>query len=285
MRYRFIQDNARHFAVRTMCRVLQVRPAGYYAWLGRKPTQRQVRRLTLIERIRTVHEQSRGTYGSPRVHRELAAIGVSVCENTVAKVMKQQQIRSKIKRRFVLTTDSNHTQAPAANLLDRQFDVPLPDRVWCSDITFVPTRKGWLFLALVMDLCSRKIVGWAMADHMRSELVCDALLMALRRRRPGPGLLHHSDRGVQYASGVYQDLLAKHGMICSMSRRGDCYDNAPTESVISTLKRELVHHEDYATHEQAKASIFEYIEVFYNRRRRHSAIGYLSPESFEASLN
>jgi len=268
-----------------MCRVLQVKPSGYYAWLGRKPTRRQVSRLALIERIRTVHQQSRGTYGSPRVHRELAARGVSVCENTVAKVMKQQQIRSKIKRRFVLTTDSNHTQPPAANLLDRQFDVPLPDRVWCSDITFIPTRQGWLFLALVMDLCSRRIVGWAMADHMRSELVCDALQMALRRRRPGPGLLHHSDRGIQYASGVYQDLLAEHGMICSMSRRGDCYDNAPMESVISTIKRELVHHEDYATHEQAKASIFEYIEVFYNRRRRHSAIGYQSPESFEASLN
>ena len=285
MRYRFIQDNAKRFAVRTMCRVLAVRAAGYYAWLQRKPTLRQHRRLELIERIRVVHEQSRGTYGSPRVHRELVATGVAVCENTVAKVMKQQQIRSKTGRRFVITTDSDHAHAPARNLLDRQFDVPLPNQVWCADITFVPTRQGWLFLALVMDLCSRKIVGWSMADHLRSELTCDALQMALRRRRPGHGLLHHSDRGVQYACAAYQDLLAEHDITCSMSRRGDCYDNAPMESFISTLKRELVHHEDYATREQARQSIFQFIEMFYNRRRRHSAIGFISPESFEASLN
>jgi transposase InsO family protein len=268
-----------------MCRVLNLRPAGYYAWRGRKPTLRQVKRLELIEQIRDVHQQSRGTYGSPRVHRELAANGVSVCENTVAKVMKQQHIRSKTRRRYLVTTDSDHAQAPAANLLDRQFNVPLPDHVWCSDITFVPTDQGWLFLALVMDLCSRRIVGWAMADHLRSALTCDALRMALRRRQPGPGLLHHSDRGIQYACAEYQDLLSDHGMICSMSRRGDCYDNAAMESLIGTLKRELVHHEHYATHEQARQSIFNFIEVFYNRRRRHSAIGYQSPESFEASLN
>lgn len=285
MRYRFIEDNAGCFAVRTMCRVLKVKAAGYYAWLGRKPTLRALKRLELIEQIRGVHQESRGIYGSPRVHRELLDRGVKVCENTVAKVMKQQQIRSKIKRRFVVTTDSAHALAPAENLLDRQFDVALPDRVWCSDITFVPTDEGWLFVALVMDLCSRRIVGWAMADHLRSALTCDALRMALRRRRPGAGLLHHSDRGVQYACDAYQDLLKEHGMICSMSRRGDCYDNAPMESLMGTLKRELVHHERYATHEQARQSIFEFIEVFYNRRRRHSAIGYVSPESFEASLN
>lgn len=285
MRYRFIQDNAAGFAVRTMCGVLQVRPAGYYAWLERKPTLRELRRLELIERIRVVHEQSRGTYGSPRVHRELVAQGTAVCENTVAKVMKQQQIRSKTKRRFVVTTDSDHTHAPARNLLNRQFDVPLPDQVWCADITFVPTRQGWLFVARVMDLCSRKIIGWSMGDHLRSELTCDALRMALERRRPKPGLMHHSDRGVQYACMAYQDLLTQNDLTCSMSRRGDCYDNAAMESFISTLKRELVHDEDYATHGQARQSIFEYIEVFYNRRRRHSAIGYVSPESFEASLN
>ena len=285
MRYRFIQQNTPRFAVRTMCRVLHVQPAGYYAWQKRKPTLQQLKRLQLIEQIRSVHQDSRGIYGSPRVHRELIDRGVKVCENTVAKVMKQQQIRSKTKRRFVVTTDSNHLQPPAANLLERRFDVPLRNRVWCSDITFVPTEQGWLFVALVMDLCSRKIVGWAMADHLRSELTCAALRMALRRRRPAPGLLHHSDRGVQYACCAYQDLLQEQGMICSMSRRGNCYDNAAMESLIGTLKRELVHHEHYATHEQAKRSIFEFIEVFYNRRRRHSAIGYLSPESFEASLN
>jgi transposase InsO family protein len=285
VRYRFIQNNAERFAVRAMCRVLKVKPAGYYAWLKRKPTLRDLRRLELIERIRCVHQQSRGTYGSPRVHRELVAQGTAVCENTVAKVMKQQQIRSKTRRRFVVTTDSDHGEAAAANLLDRQFNVPLPNQVWCADITFVPTRQGWLFLALVMDLCSCRIVGWSMADHLRSDLTCDALQMALRRRRPGRGLLHHSDRGIQYACGAYQDLLADHCITCSMSRRGDCYDNAAMESFIGTLKRELVHHEDYATHEQARQSIFEFIEGFYNRRRRHSAIGYQSPESFEASLN
>ena len=285
MRYRFIQENTPCFAVRTMCRVLAVKAAGYYAWLGRKPTLRQMKHLQLIEQIRSVHKDSRGIYGSPRVHRELLDRGVKVCENTVAKVMKQQQIRSKVKRRFVVTTDSAHALEPAQNLLDRRFTVALPNRVWCSDITFVATDEGWLFVALVMDLCSRRIVGWAMADHLRSQLTQDALRMAVARRGPRPGLLHHSDRGVQYACCAYQDLLKEQGMTCSMSRRGDCYDNAPMESLMGTLKRELVHHERYATQQQARQSIFEFIEVFYNRRRRHSAIGYQSPESFEASLN
>lgn len=240
----------------------------------------------LIEKIVQVHEDSRGIYGSPRVHRELVARGISVCENTVAKVMKQQDIRSKITKRFtVRTTDSDHGHPVACNLLDRNFSQNQPNRVWCSDITYVPTGEGWMYLSIVMDLCSKKIVGWSMADHLRSELACDALEMAVARRRPEPGLIHHSDRGIQYACSQYRSLLESHHMTCSMSRRGDCYDNAPAESFFGTLKTELVHHQKYATRSQARAAIFEYVEVFYNRKRRHSSLGYVSPEQFEARLN
>jgi transposase InsO family protein len=195
-------------------------------------------------------------------------------------------IRSRIRRRFIpQTTDSHHGHPVAGNLLDRQFQQPAKDRAWCCDITAIATEEGWLYLAGVMDLCSRRIVGWAMADHLRAELCLDALTMALEQRRPGAGLLHHSDRGVQYACEDYQALLDREGIRCSMSRTGNCYDNAAMESFWGTLKRELVYHERYATREQAKRSIFEYIEVFYNRRRRHSSLGYKSPVEFEASLN
>lgn len=200
--------------------------------------------------------------------------------------MKRAGIRSKVTRRFVVrTTDSDHGHPVATNRLDRQFEQQLPDRAWAADITYVPTDQGWLYLAAVMDLCSRKIVGWAMADHLRADLCTEALRMALARRRPRPGLLHHSDRGVQYACDAYQALLSHHGLTCSMSRRGDCYDNAPMESFFGSFKTELVHHEHYATRQAARQSIFEYVEVFYNRKRRHSSLGYLSPEQFEASLN
>jgi transposase InsO family protein len=204
----------------------------------------------------------------------------------VADIMKGRQIRAKTKRRFVpRTTDSAHRQPVADNVLDRQFDAPLPNQKWAVDITYIPTDQGWLYLAGVIDLCSRRIVGWSMAEHMRVELVADALKMAVARRRPGDGLLHHSDRGVQYASDDYVHLLQSHGMQISMSGRGDCWDNAVMESFWATLKTELVNHEHYATQEQARASIFQYIEVFYNRKRLHSSIGYVSPETFEASLN
>jgi transposase InsO family protein len=216
----------------------------------------------------------------------LKAQGVSVCQNTVADIMQEREIRAKSRKRFVpRTTDSQHQQPTADNLLDRQFDAQLPNVKWVTDITYIPTGEGWLYLAGVMDLCSRKIVGWSMADHMRSDLVEDALEMAITRRRPGHGLLHHSDRGVQYACEAYQHLLQTHGMLCSMSGKGDCWDNAAMESFWATLKTELVQHQHYATREEARASIFEYIEVFYNRIRLHSSLNYVSPESFEASLN
>jgi putative transposase len=269
-----------------MCRSLEVSRCGYYAWTRRPTSIGERRRRVLIERIRLAHEKSRGIYGSPRVHAELIAQDVEVCVKTVAKLMKQAGIRSKIKRRFVVrTTDSNHHQPVMGNRLDRQFQAERPNQKWCCDITYIPTGEGYLYLAAVLDLCSRKIVGWSMAEHLRAELCTDALQMAIESRHPGVGLLHHSDRGVQYASENYMGMLQALGIEASMSRTGNCYDNAVMESFFSTLKTELVHHENYQSREQARQSIFEYIEVFYNRQRRHSAIGYKSPEAFETSLN
>jgi putative transposase len=262
---------------------------GYYAWSKRQespPGPRDVRRRELMAEIEKVYEQSRQTYGSPRVYQELKAQGQSVCENTVARLMKEHGIRSVVHRRFrVRTTDSAHAHPIAPNVLERGFDQDLPDRAWAADITYVPTQEGWLYLACVIDLCSRKVVGWSMADHLRAELCTGALEMAIARRKPGEGLLHHSDRGVQYACGEYRELLENHGIRCSMSNKGDCWDNAVMESFFKTLKAELVYQNDYPTREQARRSIFEYIEVFYNRERRHSSLGYKSPAEFEAALN
>ena len=282
MRYAFIRDHERQFPVELTCEVLRVARSGYYAWKRRSPGAKAVRRGELVEQVRQVHQESRATYGSPRVHRELQARGVECCENTVAKLMRREGIRSKAMRRFrVRTTDSRHDQPVAENVLDREFYPDHPNQVWTSDITSIPTAKGWLSLAVVLDLFSRKVVGWAAADHMRAELTCDALEMALMHRRPEGELLHHSDRGVQDASQAYQGLLREHGIEPSMSRKGNCYDNAVTESFFSTLKRELVFHVEYADHEEARGSLFEYIEVFYNRRRLHSTLGYRSPAQYE----
>ena len=286
MKFAFIQKHLCSYPLGLVCRVLEVSRAGYYAWRRRPESARAKRGRELAAKIKAVHEDNRGVYGSPRVCRALAAQGEGVCENTVARVMRQYEIRAKTKRRFVpRTTDGNHGCPVADNLLGRQFHAESPNRKWAVDITYIPTDEGWLYLAGVIDLCSRKIVGWSMADHMKTELVSDALSMAIIHRQPGNGLLHHSDRGVQYASEDYQYLLQSHRIESSMSNKGDCWDNACAESFWATLKSELVNHEHYATHEQARASIFEYIEVFYNRKRLHSSLGYQSPEAFEASLN
>jgi len=289
VRFGWIEGRRSHYPLSVLCEMLGVTRAGYYAWARRRekpPGSRASRRAELAEQIRSAHEESGRTYGSPRVYHELRARGVEACENTVAKVMKQEGIRSIVRRRFrVRTTDSAHGHAVAPNVLERDFAAEAPDRKWAADITYVATSEGWLYLAVVLDLCSRKVVGWAMADHLRAELCTNALEMALKRRRPAGGLLHHSDRGVQYACGEYRDLLRSQGIECSMSRRGDCYDNAVVESFFKTLKAELVYHEHYATREQARRSIFEYLEVFYNRKRLHSSLGYLSPEQFEAAMN
>jgi putative transposase len=286
VKFAFIRDHLPDFPVEVACDVLDVSRSGYYAWRDRPASARARRREELARKVKAVHEGNRGVYGSPRVFRALRAGGEPACENTVARVMREAGIRAKGKKRFVpRTTDSSHDKPVARNVLGRDFGADLPDRKWAADITYVPTAEGWLYLAGVIDLCTRRVVGWAMADHMRTDLVADALGMALARRRPGEGLLHHSDRGVQYASDGYQGLLAGHGIECSMSGKGDCWDNAVMESFWGTLKTELVNHEHYATREQARASIFEYIEVFYNRKRLHSSLGYLSPEQFEAGLN
>lgn len=286
MKFAFLRDHLTEYPVGLCCRVLTVSRSGYYAWRQRPVSLRQQRQKTLAVQIRAVHAQNRKVYGSPRVYQVLKAQGEKVCENTVAKVMKQQQIRAQTKRKFVpRTTDSRHLQPVAANVLDRQFTAARPNEKWVTDITYIATGEGWLYLAGVLDLCSRKLVGWSMADHMKTDLVKDALQMALTRRQPGAGLLHHSDQGIQYASDDYQQLLRGHQMQGSMSVKGDCYDNAVAESFWATLKGELVHGQRYATRAQARASIFEYIEVFYNRQRLHSSLGYLSPEAFEARLN
>jgi putative transposase len=286
VRFAFIQQHTQEFPVDLMCEVLEVSRSGYYAWRNRPVSAQARRRDQLVARIQAVHTDSRQVYGSPRIHEELRAQGVACCQNTVARLMKQHAIRSKMRRRFVVrTTDSRHGHAIAPNRLQQQFDVPQPNQVWAADITYIPTGEGWLYLAAVIDLCSRKVVGWAADDHLRAELPCAALRMALLQRRPAGPLLHHSDRGVQYACDEYQALLARHQIACSMSRRGNCYDNAVVESFFGTLKTELIHHHNYATRNEARLALFEYLEVFYNRKRRHSKLGYQSPAEYEATFH
>ena len=286
MKYAWIEAHREEFEVVALCRVLEVCHSGFYAWCRRAPSARAQRRGELLNEIRRVHAESRGIYGSPRVFKELEAKGLKGCENTIAKLMNRAEIRSKTVKQYVpTTTDSKHAHPVAENVLGRKFEAAEPDRKWVGDITYIQTGEGWLYVAAVLDLCTRMVVGWSMAEHLRSSLVEDALKMAVARRQPEAGLLHHTDRGSQYACGEYRELLAANGFVCSMSRSGNCYDNAAMESFWGTLKTELVYHERYATREEARLSIFEYIEVFYNRVRRHSSIGYVSPEAFEAALN
>lgn len=269
-----------------MCDILEVSRSGFYDWLSREPSARAQRRSRLAAEIKTAFEASRQTYGSWRITSELSERGFKASRNTIAKIMRQEGICGRMPRRFVpKTTDSAHDCPIAPNRLDRQFDPGAGTPAWIGDITYIPTDEGWLYLAAIMDLRSRRILGWAMADHMRVELVLDALQMALGRRSPGHKLLHHSDRGSQYACCDYRAALAKAGIECSMSRTGNCYDNAVMESFWASLKIEEVYRRSYPTREQATAAIFNYIEIFYNRKRRHSALGYLSPEAFEALRN
>ncbi len=285
MRYGFIRDPRTRWPVRVQCRVLKVSTSGYYAWTRRPSRAGSRRRARLRAAIGAVHAQSRRTYGSPRVHAALRRDGVRCCVNTVAKIMRQDGLKAKTQRKFKATTDSSHGLPVAANLLDRRFVQVRPNRAWVSDITYIPTDEGWLYLATELDLYSRRIVGWAMSDRMTSQWVIDALTMALEQRRPAAGLIHHSDRGSQYASRVFGRVLADHGMRCSMSRKGDVYDNAVAESFFGTLQTELVSfagdHGRYATRAAAKRAIFEWIEVFYNRQRLHSSLGYRTPAEFE----
>jgi len=264
-----------------MCRVLAVSPGGYYDWRGRPTSERTQRREALVVAIKAVHGEVKARYGSPRIHAELVARGMPCGVNTVAKLMRDEGIAAKTRRKFRCTTDSNHDRPVAENVLDRRFEPAAANQAWTADITYVATGEGWLYLAAVEDLYSRRIVGWSMSSRIDSRLVVDALEMAVASRLPGEGLVAHSDRGSQYASEHYQGLLSGHGIVCSMSRRANCWDNAPMESFFASLKKELTRGEIFATRAEARASLFEYIEVFYNRVRRHSSLGYRSPIEYE----
>lgn len=283
MKYEFVEEHKEAYQVESMCKVLKVSRSGYYAWKARKPSMRKRENEELLGHIRRVYESSRRLYGSPRITMELNEEGLNCGKNRVARLMKSNAIRADVKkRRFRRTTDSQHKYPLAANLLIHRKQT---EGVWASDMTFVPTNEGWLYVAAVMSVKSRRIIGLSMGDKISQELASEAFNDAVGRQRPPEGLIHHSDRGRQYASYAYQELLKKHGITQSMSRRGNCYDNAYMESFFGTLKTELVHGEHYKSRLEARLSIFEYVEVFYNRQRRHSALGYRSPEQYEKLLN
>jgi putative transposase len=281
VRFEAIEVEKANYPIALMCRVLEVSRAGYYA-SRRRPESRRVRaNRQLVARIREVYEESRRTYGSPRVHAELRVDGHEVGRHRVARLMRTEGLIARAKRRFRVTTQSNHKEPVARNVLSRNFDVSEPNRVWTGDITYLPTADGWLYLAVLLDLCSKAVVGWAMSEELDASVVLAALRMALERRRPAAGLLHHTDRGVQYACESYRAALAANGLIPSMSRKGNCWDNAPTESFFSTLKVELVRGRVFPSRTVARTEVFEYVEAFYNRTRRHSSLGYVSPAEFE----
>jgi putative transposase len=279
--FRFVEREKARFPVTTMCRVLGVSPSGYFAWRRRGPSARSVADQALADQIRRVHARSRGTYGSPRVHVELREAGVRVGRKRVARLMRRDSLAGVHRRRFVRTTQPDRLAVPAPDLVERDFRAPGPDRLWVADITSLPTAAGTCYLAAVTDAFSRRVVGWSMATHMRTELVTAALDMAIAHRGPDPGLIHHSDRGSQYTSLAFGRRLREAGIAPSMGSRGDCYDNAMAESFFATLEVELIDRSAWATAADARAAVFEYIEVFYNRIRRHSGIGYLSPDQFE----
>ena len=264
---------------------MQVSRSGYYAWRKQVASQQKMANQALVEEIKVAYQDSNATYGSPRIYKELKESGVKCSENRVARLMRAEGIRAKQVKRFKVTTKTNPAHPVAPNLLGRDFSAKAPDQKWTADISYISTVQGWLYLAIVLDLFSRRVVGCAMSSRMTTSLVTDALKMAIRQRQPQPGLLHHSDRGSQYTGQPYRTLLADHLMVASMSRTGNCYDNAPTESFFGTLKTELVNHRRYETRAEAKTDIFFYIEGFYNRKRRHSTLDYLSPEAFEATFH
>lgn len=284
MRYAVITRHRREFVLRLMCRVLEVSPSGYYAWLKRPPSWHALIDEVLMARVRIIHAESGATYGAPRVHLELQAEGLPASPKRVARLMREDGLVARPRKApRVRTTDSHHAHPIAPNLLARQFDVHgvAINRVWVADITYIPTREGMLYLAAVLDLGSRRCVGWAMRETLEEELTLSALQMAREARRPAPGLVHHSDRGAHYTSKAYRAACRAYGMVASMSRKGDCWDNAVAESFFSTLEFELVMRHDWHTKAEARRAIFRYIEMWYNRKRRHSTLGYLSPADYE----
>ena len=286
MKYAFIQQHTGSFGVSAMCRVLEASRSGFYAWRRRQdhPSPRKQRQEQLDQQVAEAFEASKKRSGAPRLSLDLRAQGQQYNRKTVAASLKRQGLRAKAARKFKATTNSKHDLPVAPNLLQQDFTATAPNQKWVGDITYLWTEEGWLYLAVVIDLYSRLVVGWSMSERMTAELVSNALQMALWRRRMPKGVIVHSDRGSQYCSGQYQALIEKHGLLCSMSAKGNCYDNACAESFFHTLKVELIHGERFATREAMRQTVFEYIEIDYNRTRRHSANGYLSPEALEAKL-
>lgn len=282
MKYEFITEHRDRYRLQSMCNVLKVSRSGYYAWKERSPSKRQRENMELLRKIQEIYKKRRRVYGSPRITNELNEQGIGCGKNRVARIMKDNGIRAYIRKRFRGRVESRPNEPASPNLI---LNGKQSDRVWSSDITYIYTREGWLYISAIMDIRTRKIIGLSMKNRLTQELTTDALMQALKQERPGMGLIHHSDRGKQYGSYAYKELLNRYGLQSSMSRSGNCYDNAHIESFWSTLKKELVYGEKYRTRRDARLSIFEYIEVFYNRIRKHSALGYKSPEQFGMLLN
>jgi transposase InsO family protein len=281
VKYAWIDSQRQAFDLAELCDVLGVSVSGYRAWKrGGTPDRKRLTDAQTLALIRAIHAELKGAYGSPRMVRELRDRGFSASKERVERLMREHGIRARHKRRYKATTDSKHALAVATNVLDRNFQPSAPNRVWTADITYLWTDEGWLYLAIVLDLFNREVIGWSLKPTMAADIVTDALTMAWFRRKPAPGVLHHSDRGSQYASAAFQEMLTAYGMTCSMSRKGNCWDNAPTESWFNSFKNERVHATRYATRAEAMADTFEYIEMFYNRKRRHSTLGYKSPARF-----
>jgi putative transposase len=281
MRFQFIDDHRKEFPVRRMCEVLDVSPSGYYAWRGRPSSEREMANQKLTEKIKAEFKKSGETYGSPRIYQVMRKLGLMCSRNRVARLMNAAGLQAKQTKRYRSTTRRNKAHPVAPNLLNRDFVADRPDQKWLADITYIPTLEGWLYLAAILDLFSRKVIGWAMSDRITADLTLAALKMAIRHRQPGAGLIHHSDQGSQYTDGRYQDLLQAHKIQSSMNGVATWYDNAPMESFFGTLKSEHVYQCTYATRDEARPDLFYYIEGFYNRRRLHSSLGYLSPEAHE----
>ena len=282
MRFAFIAAKKADYPVGVLCKLLRVRRSGFYAWCRRGDASLRVQAdQQLAVEVRVLFKAFKRRYGSPRIYRELRTRGKRVCRHRVARLMREQQLRARPRRKFVRTTDSAHSLPTAPNLLARNFRADAPDRLWAADVTYLATGEGWLYLAVVLDLFSRRVVGWAMSERNDEDLTLSALRRALEQRLPAPGLIHHSDRGTTYASGSYQDLLSQHGIVCSMSRKGNCWDNAVVESFFSTLDVECVNQETFATRAEARRQVIEYILGFYNPTRLHSYLGYQSPMEFE----
>ncbi|MEO6696564.1 MAG: IS3 family transposase [Gammaproteobacteria bacterium] len=285
MKYSFITAHRTEFRVTAMCSALRVSRSGYYGWRGRVPSRRVETNRRLLERIRVVHLASRENYGEHKTWQALRALGETCGRHRVARLRRVNGILAKRVRRFRRSSAARNNAPPAPNLLARDFTASLPNRVWVTDITFVPTRCGWLYVAVMIDLFSRRIVGWAMSHRIDQPLVLDALRMAMTQRRPEPGLVHHSDQGQQYAGAMYRAMLQENGIVQSMSRKGNCLDNAVAESFFSNLKNELVHHTLFEDRDQARSEIFDYLEVFYNRQRIHQSLGFKSPVNYERMAN